>query len=140
MQAGDAVTNGTGLAQAEPRPPLLPRYRRQYTFGGLLDETFRLFRQGWLAMLVVMAIAAVIRMTLTAVQGSLGAFTFPVPIAPTVPPGGRFVPFVGIPPSRVALFSGVVIASSIVSLVAILPSTIAIVRLTDGLMRGLQPS
>jgi Membrane domain of glycerophosphoryl diester phosphodiesterase len=37
--------------------PLLPRYRRPLTFGGVLDETFRLYRSAWPRLMAVTALA-----------------------------------------------------------------------------------
>jgi hypothetical protein len=38
--------------------PLLPRYRRPLSFGGVLDETFRLYRAAWPRLMAVTALAA----------------------------------------------------------------------------------
>jgi hypothetical protein len=38
--------------------PLLPRYRRPLSFGGVLDETFRIYRTAWPRLMAVTALAA----------------------------------------------------------------------------------
>jgi hypothetical protein len=38
--------------------PLLPRYRRPLSFGGVLDETFRIYRAAWPKLMAVTALAA----------------------------------------------------------------------------------
>jgi hypothetical protein len=38
--------------------PLLPRYQRPLSFGGVLDETFRLYRTAWVKLMAVSALAA----------------------------------------------------------------------------------
>ncbi len=39
--------------------PLLPRFRRPLTFGGVLDETFRLYRSAWTRLMAVTALASI---------------------------------------------------------------------------------
>jgi hypothetical protein len=41
-----------------PLAPLLPRYQRPLSFGGVLDETFRLYRMAWVKLMAVSALAA----------------------------------------------------------------------------------
>jgi hypothetical protein len=113
-------------------PSLLPRYRRLLDVGGVLDETFRIFRRGWLPMLLAMAISAVpnavLGLALTRLQaGSLL----------TIQPGQTG----GAPePSQVvsamgSLYVGLV-AGALLNALLVLPAGAAVTLMADGMMRG----
>jgi hypothetical protein len=57
--------------------PLLPRYRRPLTFGGVLDETFRLYRGAWARLMAVSAVASLPGgLAVVALSGQTYALTF----------------------------------------------------------------
>jgi hypothetical protein len=52
--------------------PLLPRYQRPLTFGGVLDEAFRLFRQRWLTLVGILLVTIIPYAVLFAILGGVG--------------------------------------------------------------------
>ncbi len=108
---------------------LLPRYRRAFTFGGILDDTFAIYRQAWLPLLVVMAIAGVLNLLARAVQAAAGATT--VPITRTTAPQ-QIAP-------AMAGFGAATLLVVLMSWLALLPSLLAVTSFTNDLMRG-QPA
>jgi len=118
--------------------PLLPRYRRPSTFAGVLDDSFHLFRQAWLPLLLVMSIAAIMTLILRSIQGLLGGTTFPA--TAFVPTPNSAAPFSGVPPSALVRFGLLTLLFTILSFVVTLPSVLAVVTLTNGMMRGTRAS
>lgn len=143
--AASGYAGDTGVAAASSidaragmdTPPLLPRYCRILSFGGVLDETFRIFRTMWLATMVVLTISAVPNALISLLLGGvalnaidLGSLDLqsgdPADLARLAPLFGRI--------------TSVSVLSGLVSLLLLLPSAAAITRLTDDAMRGRPPA
>src|SRR5688500_16141386 len=131
VMAAPGYTGDTGVAGASSigaragiaPPPLLPRYRRILSFGGVLDEAFRIFRAIWLPTMVVLTISAVPNAFISLLLGGaalsaidLGSLDLqsgdPADLARLAPLFGRL--------------TSVSVLSGLVSLLLLLPSAAAI--------------
>lgn len=122
------------LAQPDPPAPLLERYRRPLTFGAVLDETFRLFRQVWLPCAGIMALAVVPALLLFLLLGGTAAATLITnPNYFNTLDGGSLAAL------GVGLVVAVIVAAVVFSLAQLLAAGAASV-LVDGIMRGERPS
>ena len=115
------VDEGTG--------PLQPRYRRPLGFGGVLDETFRLYRAAWQQMIAVSALGSLPGAVLLVLVGGSAAV-----VALGVLPGRAADPE-GVRSLLAGLGAGFVVAA-LVSAVCILVWEGAVTALTGWRVRG----
>ncbi len=98
--------------------PLLPRYRRQLSFGGVLDEAIQLYRQHWRAIVAVSAIYLVP----TALVSTAVVLSTPDPATA--------------PPQQAAATGGLTLLSYVVNGILSATWTIALAHATNLAVRG----
>jgi hypothetical protein len=109
--------------------PLLPRFQRPLSFGGVLDETFRLYRTAWVKLMAVSALAAL--PGAVAVVILTGQIYVTVLNLPAVPEDD--------PEELLRLFTGIGLGGLLASIVSGLGALIGqggVTAMTGWLMRG----
>ncbi|MGH2351598.1 MAG: hypothetical protein ACRDI2_00720 [Chloroflexota bacterium] len=113
--------------------PLLPRYQRPLTFGGVLDETFRIYRRWWPRLMAITALSIFPgAIALLVLGGAAVTAFFSDVMALTGDEGARNAVLAG-------LGAGVVVAAIVYGL-CVLAGQAAVSAMTDGLIRGAERS
>jgi hypothetical protein len=136
-------------------PPLLPRYRRPFSVGDVLDDTIRVFRQVWLRMIGLNLLVAVLGVLIVGVvvgafvvAGGMALFTFFVELVrlgaeasaaagagrPTPPVPSTGLP--SVPESAVAVAAIFGVAAMILSALLTMAWYGAMSLMTDRVVRG----